>query len=88
MERDRVDKVVDSEALRVNESTKILAFVAFCIECYKAKHGIAGEKAAELFCRYGVDRYLFEEYEILHTMSEAKIIDYIERFVDVRKEAE
>ena len=70
----------------MSENTKILAFVAFCMECYKAKHGLSGEKVAELFRCYGVDRYLFEEYEVLHSMGEAKILDYIERFVDVRKE--
>ena len=70
------------------ENTKILAFVAFGVECYKAKHGLTGEQAAELFHRYGVDRYLFEEYEVLHSMSGDMILDYIERFIDVRKEAE
>ena len=75
-------------SLRMSENTKVLAFVAFCIECYKAKHRITGETAAELFCRYGVDRYLFEEYEVLHSIGEAKILDYIERFVDVRKGGE
>lgn len=70
----------------MSEDTKILAFVAFCMECYKAKHRLSGEKVAELFHCYGLDRYLFEEYEVLHSMGEAKILDYIERFVDVRKE--
>ena len=36
-------------SLRMSENTKVLAFVAFCIECYKAKHRITGETAAELF---------------------------------------
>lgn len=60
-------------------------FVAFCLECYKARHGLNGAAAAELFRRYGVERYLFEEYDVLHSFGERQILDDIERFIEIRK---
>lgn len=71
----------------MSKTAKILAFVAFCLECYKIKHGLTGDKAAEVFRCYGVDYYLYEEYEVLHSMGESQILEYIDRFLEVRKEA-
>ncbi len=68
-------------------AAKIVLFVSFCIECYKARHGISGQSAAALFQRYGVEKYLYEEYDTLHSFGEGQILDYIERFMEVRKEA-
>ena len=70
----------------MSEPAKKLAFVAFCLECYKRRHQLSGEKSAELFCHYELDRYLYEEYDILHSMGESMVLDYIERYIDVRKE--
>ena len=69
----------------VSETAKKLAFVAFCVECYKKKHQLSGGRVAELFCYYGVDRYLYEEYDILHSMGETMILDYVERYMEARK---
>lgn len=65
-----------------------IAFVAFCLESYKARHGLAGEEAAALFCRYGVGDYLLEGYDILHSFGERQILDDIDRFIEVRKQKE
>ena len=65
--------------------TAAMSFVAFCIECYKARHGLSGAAAAELFRRYGVEQYLFEEYDVLHSFGERQILDDIERFIEIRK---
>ncbi len=69
----------------MSDEAKILSFVAFCIECYKMQKDISGEAAAEVFHRFGVDRYVYEEYEVLHSMSEAMILEYINRFIAVRE---
>ena len=68
----------------MSEECKILAFVAFGIECYKKRKNLEGGDAAELFRRYGVDAYLHDEYEVLHTMGEAELLDDIDRFIKVR----
>ena len=74
-----------SEGVSVKVDEKIVTFVAFCIECYKTIHGISGREVADLFRKYGVEKYLYEEYDILHSFGEIQIVDDIERFIEVRK---
>ena len=69
----------------VKDDEKIVTFVAFCIECYKTVHGISGHVTADLFHKYGVEKYLYEEYDILHSFGERQIVEDIERFIEVRK---
>jgi len=69
----------------VKDDAKIVTFVAFCIECYKAIHGISGREVAGLFRRYGVEKYLYEEYDMLHSFGERQIVAYIDEFISVRK---
>lgn len=66
---------------------KVMPFVSFCLECYKARHGMSGRETAELFRRHGVEKYLCEEYDVMHSFGERQILDYVERFIEVRKEA-
>lgn len=68
----------------MSEEAKIVAFVAFCVEAYKTSKHIGGDEAALIFAKYGVDNYLFEEYDILHTMGIDMVLDYIDRFLEVR----
>ena len=68
----------------MSESGAILAFVAFGIECYKKRHQVDGATVAALFARLGVDRYLYDEYDVLHTMGERELIDDLDRYVAVR----
>ena len=72
----------------VKDDEKIVTFVAFCIECYKTVHGISGHETADLFHKYGVEKYLYEEYDILHYFGGRQIVDDIERFIEVRKDKE
>ena len=67
-------------------SAAAMPFVSFCLECYKARHGLTGGEVAALFRQYGVEKYLYDEYDILHSFGERQILDYIDRFIDVRKE--
>lgn len=76
---------VKFDNVNVKDDGKIVTFVAFCIECYKASHGISGHEAADLFRRYGAEKYLYEEYDLLHSFGERQIMDDIERFIEVRK---
>lgn len=68
----------------MSEEAKIVAFVSFCVEAYKTAKHIGGDEASLLFAKYGVDSYLYEEYEILHTMGIEMVLDYINRFLEVR----
>ncbi len=77
--------VIPSET-SVNDDEKIVTFVAFCIECYKTIHGIGGREAADLFRKYGVEKYLYGEYDVLHSFGERQIVSYIDEFISVRKE--
>lgn len=70
----------------VKDDEKNVTFVAFCIECYKTIHGISGHEVADLFREYGVEKYLYEEYDILHSFGERQIVAYIDEFLSVRKE--
>ena len=77
---------VKLEDASVKDDEKIVTFVAYCIECYKTIHGISGHKVADLFRKYGVEKYLYEEYDILHSFGERQIVAYIDEFMSARKE--
>ena len=69
------------------DDARVVSFVSFCLECYKTRHGLSGQAAAALFQRYGVEKYLSSEFDVLHSFGERQILDYIERFIEVRKES-
>ena len=71
----------------VKDDEKIATFVAFCVECYKTIHQLSGRDVANLFRKYGVEKYLYEEYDILHSFGERQIAAYIDEFISVRKGA-
>ena len=77
---------VRQDDVSAKDDEKIVTFVAFCIECYKTIHGISGHEVADLFRKYGVEKYLYEEYDILHSFGERQIVAYIDEFMSVRKE--
>lgn len=68
----------------MSEEAKIIAFVAFCVESYKVAKNLSGEGVSSLFSRFGVDRYLYEEYEVLHTMGIDAVLADIDRYLEVR----
>ena len=68
----------------MSEEAKIIAFVAFCVESYKVAKGLSGEAVSSLFSRIGVDRYLYEEYDVLHTMGIEAVLADIDRYLEVR----
>lgn len=70
------------------EQSAAVAFVAFCLESYKARHGLSGVEAVQIFDRYGVGEYLLDGYDILHSFGERQIVDDIDRFIEVRKQKE
>ena len=67
------------------ESEEKLLFVSFCIEEYKAQHGITGEEVVKLFEKYGVTDYLMAGFDVLHTLGRNMILDDIEGFIETRR---
>ena len=66
----------------VDSHNNILYFVAFCIECYKHKHGISGKETSELFDKYNIKHYLSDNYEVLHTQGIQWILEDIEEKIN------
>lgn len=59
----------------------IILFLTFCIEHYAQKHGMTSLQAYALFRQYGVDVYLINGFDMLHTQGEETILHDIELFI-------
>ena len=66
-------------------SEEKLLFVSFCIEEYKAQHGMTGGEVVKLFEKYGVTDYLMDGFDVLHTLGRNMILDDIEGFIETRR---
>ena len=67
------------------ESEEELLFTSFCIEEYKAQHGMTGEDVVKLFEKYGVTDYLMTGFDVLHTLGRNLILDDIDKFIAARR---
>ena len=67
------------------ESEETLFFVSFCIEEYKAQHGMTGAEVVKLFEKYGVTDYLMAGFDVLHTLGRDMILDDIDSFIETRR---
>ena len=59
----------------------VIVFLTFCIERYAKKHDMTSSQAYTLFRRYGVDAYLIDGFDVLHTQGEETIVHDIELFI-------
>lgn len=60
-------------------------FYVYCIERYASGHSLSSLQAMALFDRYGVDDYILDNFDLLHTQDIAYVVDDIERFIRRRK---
>lgn len=67
--------------------SKILDFKVFCFEAYRAEKKLTGREAMELFKKYGVLDYLNTCFDVLHTTGREYIIEDIDAFIEVCKNA-
>ena len=67
------------------ESEEKLLFVSFCIEEYKAQHGMTGGEVVKLFEKYGVTDYLMDGFDVLHTLGRNMILADIDSFIETRR---
>lgn len=63
---------------------KINDFIIFCLESYKTKHNLTGKEANEIFNKYGVDEYLYNGFDMLHTQGEEYLMEDIDEFLKIR----
>ena len=66
-------------------SNNVVVFLTFCVENYAKKHNMTSMEAYALFRRYGVDEYLVNGFDMLHTQGEGGILQDIEIFINNRK---
>ncbi len=68
------------EQKKMTLEEKKAEFAAFVIESYKMKlGGVSGSKVAEYFSDYGVLDFLWENYDMLHTLGREQILAEVEK---------
>ena len=75
-ERKSMERVISREAFE---------FYTYCLEKYSLAKGITGLQALALLKRFGVDDFLVDHYDLLHTQGIGYVIDEIDRYIQRRK---
>lgn len=65
----------------MNDNTKIVEFVSFCVEMYAKQSETSGADVIMRFEQFGVLDYLFANYEALHTQGWGYIMSTIDDFI-------
>lgn len=68
-------------ATMTKRDTDIAYFLSFCIEQYKRHISTSGSNVMALFVQYGVDQYLIDNFDILHTQSSQWLMEEIDEFI-------
>ncbi len=63
----------------------IFEFYTYCLESYATSKQIRGIRAWVLFKETGADKYVIDNYDLLHTQGLEYILDDIQRFINRRK---
>lgn len=66
-------------------STEVSEFYIYSLEKYAQAKGLTGLQALAQIKRYGVEEYLIDHYDLLHTQGTGYVIDEIDRFIQRRK---
>ena len=69
----------------MNSDEMKVEFLSFCIEAYKNKLGVSGAKVSEYFNGNGTLDFLWENYDLLHTVGKEQLLTEIEHFLNKRK---
>ena len=64
---------------------KINDFIIFCIEIFKEENKFTGKEVYELFEKYGVLKYLYDGYDMLHTQGDGWIMNDINEILKIRE---
>ena len=77
------EEKINRKKERCNKSE--LQFLVFSIEQYRLYYNLTSAEVLSLFIRYGVDKFLRDNFEVLHSQSEEYIIEEISRYLKNRK---
>lgn len=64
---------------------EVFEFYTYCLENYITNKKISGMRAWLLFKEYGVDEFIINNYDLLHTQGLEYILDDIQRYINRRK---
>ena len=74
--RDRQNRDVPKE---------VFEFYTYCLENYVIRKQISGMRAWVIFKESGADKYVIDNYDLLHTQGLEYVLDDIQRFMNRRK---
>ena len=74
--RDRQNRDVPKE---------VFEFYTYCLENYVIRKQISGMRAWVIFKESGADKYVIDNYDLLHTQGLEYVLDDIQRFMTRRK---
>lgn len=66
-------------------SLEAFEFLTYSLEKYAIAHRMGGLQALGLFKEFSADKFLLDNYDLLHTQGTGYVIDEIQRFIDRRK---
>ena len=64
--------------------SKNLPFLVYCIEEYKIQKHMTGKATMDLFKKYGVQHYIYDCYDAMHTTGPKYIVNDIDGFIRAR----
>ena len=64
---------------------EVFEFYTYCLENYAIRKQMSGMRAWVLFKESGVDEYVIDNYDLLHTQGLEYVLDDILRFINRRK---
>ena len=59
-------------------------FIIFCIEVFKEENHLTGKETYGIFDKYGVLKYLYDGYDVLHTQGDRWLMNDIKEFLKLR----
>lgn len=66
-------------------SPEVSEFYIYSLEKYAQAKGLTGLQALAKIKRYGVEDFLIDHYDLLHTQGTGYVIDEIDRYIQRRK---
>ncbi len=73
----------DGKKLKFKKSE--IQFLVFCIEQYRLRDNLTSAGVLAMFIRFGVDRFLRDNFEVLHSQGTEYILHEIDVFIKKRK---
>jgi hypothetical protein len=60
-------------------------FLVYCVEIYKTAYKINGKQVMKLFNKYGINEYIINCYDALHTTGPEYIIEDISELLEEKE---